>query len=134
MITTNQIYSYIESQVNTAGRPVYCSSVSEPVTATFPACQITEIQHYYYRNALPLSFSKNETVSLQRDFEVHVYSNLKNKALSEARSIMDDVEIAFRQLSFIEIMCMQADNADQSIVHLVARFTRNIGDGDVIEE
>lgn len=132
MIRVNQIYDYVESQINLPDRRVYCSSVDEPIPASFPACQIFELSHAQYQNATPLAFASKEHVSVRRNFEVHVFSNLKNKALSEARSIMDDVEIAFRQLSFIETTCMQTDNADPNVVNLVARFTRNIGDGDEI--
>lgn len=130
MITVNQIYNYVEGQINLPNRPVYCASVDEPIPASFPACQIFELNHPQYVNATPLSFATKDSVSVRRDFEVHVFSNLKNKALSEARSIMNDVEVAFRQLSFIETACLQTDNADPNVINLVARFTRNICDGD----
>jgi hypothetical protein len=81
---------------------------------------------------LPLTFGQHETVSLRRDFEAHVFSNLKNGALSEARDIMSDVETAFREMYFVETYCGQTTNADPQVIHLVARFTRNIGDGDAL--
>lgn len=130
MITLNQIYDYVESAVNTEQRPVFCSSDLEPISDTFPACQIVSLNHTDIQNALPLSFADHETVSKRVEFEAHVFSNKQNRALTEAREIMDDVEIAFRQLWFIETACMQSDNVDPSIIHLVARFTRNICDGD----
>ena len=130
MITLNQVYDYIESAVNTVERPVFCSSVLEPIPDTFPACQILSLNHLDYQRTLPLSFAGHESVSRRMDFEAHVFSNKKNLALSEAREIMDDVEIAFRQLWFVETSCMQSDNVDPSIIHMVARFTRNVGDGD----
>lgn len=132
-ITVNEIYNYIEAAVNTTERPVYCASVVEPISAQFPACQIVEIDHPVHQRALPLSFAHKTAVTVRRDFEVHVFSNLKNRALSEARSIMEDVEIAFRQLSFIETMCRQTDNVDATVIHLVARFTRIVADGDELE-
>lgn len=130
MISINQIYSYVEAQVNTVERPVYCASRLEPIPPQFPSVQITEMNHRAIRSALPLNFGSHEDVSLQRDFEVHVYSNLKNGALTEARSIMTDVETAFREMYFIETYCGQANNADPSVIHMVARFTRNFGDAD----
>ena len=133
MLSANQIYNYIENAVNTQERPVYCSSVNEPIGSVFPACQISELTHVFDQRSLPLSFAKHETTTLRREYEVHVFSNLKNQGLSEARSIMDDVEIAFKQLSFIETACTQTDNADPNVIHLVARFTRTIGDGDEID-
>lgn len=130
MIGINQIYSYIEEKVNLPGRGVYCSSIDEPVPSQFPACQIFELSHSQYRRATPLSFADKDSVSVRRDFEVHVFSNKKNRAVSEARIIMDDVENAFRQLSFIETTCLKASHSEPGVIKLVARFTRNIGDGD----
>lgn len=130
MISVNQIYSYVEAEVNTDERPVYCASRLEPLPPQFPSVQITEMNHRAIQGALPLNFGTHDGVSVTRDFEVHVFSNLKNNALSEARSIMDDVEVAFRKMWFIETYCGQANNADPSVIHMVARFTRNFGDND----
>ena len=130
MISVNQIYSYVEAEVNTQERPVYCASRLEPLPPQFPSVQIVEMSHYPIRSALPLNFGAHEEVSMTRDFEVHVFSNLKNGALTEARSIMTDVETAFRELYFIETYCGQANNLDPSVIHMVARFTRNFGDSD----
>ena len=131
MVTINQIYDTIVNQI-TQDRQLYCSSTLEPVSAAdhFPACQIVEMNHPIVQTALPLNFQTKSEVTLRRDFEAHVFSNLKNGALSQAREIMSDVEIAFLQIGFIETACTQSDNADPSVIHLVARFTRNICDGD----
>lgn len=131
-VTINQIYDYVEQNVNRMYRPVRCSSVIEPVRSEFPACEIVEINHYQAPNVMPLDFGEHGTTSLRVDFEVHVFSNHGNTALTEARSIMDDVEYAFRQLYFTETSCLRSDNADATVVHLVARFTRLICDGDVL--
>lgn len=133
MITVNQIYTAVEAEVNTTERPVYCASRLEPVPPQFPSVQIVEMNHYPIRNALPLNFGEHEDVSLRRDFEAHVFSNLKNNALSEARAIMEDVEVAFRKMYFVETYCGQANNADPAVIHMVARFTRNIGDADPLD-
>lgn len=133
MITTNQIYNYIEEVVNTSSRPVYTTSRDEPITEHFPACQIKLLDQVDDQRALPLSFATKAHVSSRVNFEVHVYSNKKNTALSEAREIMDDVELAFRQLSFIKIARLQMESINSTIVHLVARFTRNIADGDELQ-
>ena len=130
MITENQIYTYVEEVVNTASRPVYCSSIKEPIPEELPSCMIGEIGRADLQNALPLSFARKETVSKRITFEVHVFSNKKNIALSEAREIMDDAELAFRQLHFVETMREPLSGNNTTLVHLVARFTRNIGDGD----
>lgn len=132
MISVNQIYSYVEAEL-TALRPgLYCASRLEPVPPNFPSVEIVEINHQPIQRTLPLTFGQHETVSLRRDFEAHVFSNLKNGALSEARDIMSDVETAFREMYFVETYCGQTTNADPQVIHLVARFTRNIGDGDAL--
>lgn len=130
MITANEIYTYIEGVVNTTTRPVYCSSIKEPIPEQLPSCMIGEIGRADLQNALPLSFAKKETVSKRLTYEVHVFSNKKNTALSEAREIMDDAELAFRQLHFVETMREPIGGDNTTLVHLVARFTRNVGDGD----
>ena len=130
MISVNRIYAYVEAEVNTVERPVYVASRLEPLPPQFPSVQIVEINHRELRNALPLNFGAHDELSVTRDFEAHVFSNLKNGALTEARSIMTDVEVAFRKMYFIETYCGQANNDDPSVVHIVARFTRNFGDND----
>lgn len=132
MITPNQIYTYIEERVNTQTRPVYCSSIKEPIPEQLPSCQIGEIGRADLQTALPLSFATKPNVSQRLTYEVHVYSNKKNRALSEAREIMDDAELAFRQLHFVKTSREPIQGANTSIVHIVARFTRNVGDGDEI--
>ena len=129
MITRDEIYNYVESQVNISGRPVYCASRLEPVPEFFPACFITENDHFPRRDAIALDFSDEQ---VERHFEVHVHSNLVNGALSEAHDIMSDVEAAFREMYFIETYCGQTNNLDPTVVHLVARFTRLIGGADTL--
>lgn len=129
MISRNQIYDYMEGEVNTIAHPVYCASVLEPVPKFFPACYITEISHYPSRQNVELS---NEDIQLVRDFEVHAFSALQNDALNEAMEIMTDAETAMKEIGFIETYCGQANNLDPTVVHVVARFTRVFGDEDTI--
>lgn len=130
MITFNEIYNYIESQVNTVSRPVYCASRLEPVPEEFPACYIVENDHFPRRDSITLSYQDEQ---VERHFEVHVHSNLVNGALAQAHEIMSDVEAAFRELYFIETYCGQTNNIDPTVVHIVARFSRIIGGADTIE-
>lgn len=129
MVTRNQIYDYVESNVNTAARSVYCASVLEPIPKFFPACYITEISHYPSRTNIELDHDDEQLI---RDFEVHSFSALQNNALIEAMDIMEDVETAMREIGFIETYCGQANNADPTVVHVVARFTRVFGGSDTI--
>lgn len=130
-VTINQVYDTVVTEIS-QGRDLYCSSVLEPVSAAdhFPACQIVELDHPTIERVLPLNYQHKDNVTVRRDFEAHVFSNLKNGAMSQARDIMTDVEVAFRTIGFIETACRQSDNADPSVIHLVARFTRTLADGD----
>lgn len=129
MVSRNQIYTYIENEVNTESRPVYCASVLEPVPRSFPACFIVEINHYPSRRNTELDFKDEQ---LNRDFEVHTFSSRMNDALSEAMEVMGDAETAMREIGFIETYCGQTGNLDPSVVHVVARFTRIFGGEDTI--
>lgn len=127
--TNNAIYTYIESAVNTANRPVYCTSRYEPVPEDFPACYIHETDHRPSRTAVQLDFQDEQLI---RSWEVQAFSNLTNGALAECYDIIADAEIAFKQLFFIETSCSQVQNADPSVVRVVARFTRVIGSADTM--
>lgn len=129
MITVNQIYDYVEGQVNLVNRPVYCASRLEPIPESFPACFIVENDHFPRRSAIDLDFTDE---NVERHFEVHVHSNLDNGALAQAHDIMSDVEAAFRELYFIETYAGQTNNIDPTVVHLVARFQRFIGGADTL--
>ena len=85
MITVNQIYDYVEGQVNLVNRPVYCASRLEPIPESFPACFIVENDHFPRRSSITLDF---EDENVERHFEVHVHSNLDNGALAQAHDIM----------------------------------------------
>lgn len=129
MVSRNQIYTYVEEEINTEYRPVYCASVLEPIPKSFPACFIVEINHYPSRSNIELDFKDEQLV---RDFEVHTFSSRMNDALTEAMNIMGDVETAMREIGFIETYCGQANNLDPNVVHVAARFTRIFGGEDTI--
>lgn len=129
MVSRNQIYTYVEEEINTLSRPVYCASILEPIPKSFPACFIVEINHYPSRSNIELDFNDEQLV---RDFEVHTFSARMNDALTEAMDIMGDVETAMKEIGFIETYCGQANNIDPTVVHVVARFTRIFGGEDTI--
>lgn len=131
MITRDEIYDFTTQRVDLPTRHVYCASRLEPIPEEFPACYITEINHRPRQANVTLAFDDEQLV---RDFEVHVFSNLQNGALSEAYDIMGDAEAAFRELYFLETYCGQTNNIDPTVVHLVARFTRFIGGADTLPE
>ena len=125
--TRNSIYTYIADAINTNNRPVYCVGVYEPTPSEFPCAYIPETEHRPSRDAVTLTFTDEQLLD---SWEVQVFSNLTDGALSEAYDIIADVEIAFKQLYFIETVCSQVQNIDPSVIRVVARFTRVYGDND----
>ena len=131
MITRNDIYDYAERKVNTTDRPVYCSSRYEPIPEVFPACFMYEIGKMDIRDNVNLSFTeyvKNVT------WEVQVFANNTDDAITTANGVMDSVEEAFRDMKFLETFCSEMTNGDPSIYRMVARFERVICGSDEIEE
>lgn len=125
--TRNGIYDYVADAVNTLDRPVYCVGVYEPTPSEFPCAYIHTTDHRPSRGAVTLSFTDEQLID---SWEVQVFSNLTDGALSEAYDIIADVETAFKQLYFIETYCSQVQNIDPSVTRVVARFTRVYGDND----
>ena len=129
MISRIDIYNYIESKVNIVNRPVYCSARLENVPVEMPACYIVQIGEASIENAYTFDYTDSQ---VERDFEVHVYSNLTNGALYQAETIMADVRQAMRELYFMESFVGRSDDVDPSIIHLVGRFHRVIGGSDTM--
>lgn len=129
--THDAIYNYIADAIDTDSRHIYCVGVYEPTPSEFPCAYIHETDHRPAQNAVTLGFTDDQAI---KSWEVQVFSNLTDGALTEAYDIMDDVEIAFKQLYFIETYCSQVQNIDPSVVRVVARFTRVVGDNDPMPE
>ena len=131
MINYIDIYDYVEAEVNTEDRPVYCASRLEPVPQSFPACYITAMDTHALSQNYTLAYDDEQA---HFDMEVHVFTNEENGALYAANLIMDDVRTAFRKLYFKESFVGETANIDPTIVHLVGRFSRNIGGADQMPE
>jgi hypothetical protein len=127
MINYIDIYDYVERKVNTEDRPVYCASRLEPVPKSFPACYITAMDTHAQSQHYTLAYDDEQE---HFDMVVHVFTNEENGALYAANLIMDDVRAAFRKLYFKESFVGETANIDPTIVHLVGRFSRNIGGAD----
>lgn len=127
MINYIDIYDYVEAQVNTENRPVYCATRLEPVPQSFPACYITVMDDHASSYNYTLAFDDEQT---EMTFEVHVFTNEENGALYAANLIMADVRTAFRNLFFKESFVGETGNIDPTIVHMVGRFSRHIGGAD----
>ena len=129
MITRHEIFTKLDTDVNTTSRPVYMTSRYEPIWETFPACYVTEISRRDLRNAIDLNFSDNVKVV---GWEAQVFSNKTVGAVDEAHAIMTDIETSFREMKFIETYCAETPYNDRSIYRIVARFERVIADADTL--
>lgn len=129
MITRHEIFNKLDTDVNTAERPVYMTSRFEPVWEQLPACYVTEISRRDLQNAVNLKFTDNVKVV---GWEAQVFSNKTVGAVDEAHDIMTDIEVSFREMKFIETYCAETPYNDRSIYRIVARFERVIADADTL--
>ena len=129
MITRHEIFTKLDTDVNTTARPVYMTSRFESVWEQFPACYVTEISRRDLRNAVNLLFTDNVKVV---GWEAQVFSNKTVGAVDEAHDIMTDIEESFREMKFIETYCAETPYTDRSIYRIVARFERVIADSDTL--
>lgn len=129
--SSDGIYNYVERKVNTEKHPVYCATTLENIPESFPACYIVETNAIPERRGTALDFTD---VQKRYYYEIHTFSNAEAIALTEAREIMSYAEEAMRELSFIESYCGRVNNIDPSVIHIVARFDRIIGGGELMPE
>lgn len=65
-------------------------------------------------------------------FEVEIFSNLRDGARTQAYKVLYAIEDAFKELAYFEEFCEPVLDADPSIYRIVARFSRQLGEGDQI--
>ena len=130
-MTRNEIYTYVADAVNTAARPVYCSTRLEPVNETFPALYLAETSKREIRQYTTLAFDDNV---YEVTWEAQVFSNDSSDGVEETHNIMQDVCSAFRDLKFILTFCSEIPNNDPSVYRMVARFSRVIGGANKIPQ
>lgn len=123
------VYTYVRNAIVASHSGAYVTGRREPVTKTFPAVRVIEMNRVRTQEFATLANDDDQYVST---FEVEIFSNKQNNALEEAYSVLDTVESAFKRLGYFEIFSEPIDNIDPSIFRVVARFTRQIGMADTI--
>ena len=123
------VYTYLRNAIVTAHSGAYVTARREPVTKTFPAVRVIEINRTRPQEYATLA---NDDQQYESTFETEIFSNKQSGALAEAYSILDTVESAFKTLGYFETFCEPIDNIDPSVFRIVGRFSRQIGMADVI--
>ena len=123
------VYTYIRNAIVTAHSGAYVTARREPVTKTFPAVYLTELNRIRVQRYATLA---NDDDQYESTFEAEIFSNKQSGALEEAYSVLETVESAFKTLGYFETFCEPIDNYDPSVYRIIARFTRQIGMADVM--
>ena len=123
------VYSYVRTAIVTAHSGAYVTARREPVSKTFPAVRLSEVNRIRTQAYATLANDDQQYVST---FEAEIFCNEQNGALATAYSVLDTVESAFKTLGYFETFCEPIDNFDPSVFRVVARFSRQIGMADVI--
>ena len=123
------VYTYVRNALVDAHDGIYVTARREPVTKSFPAVRLIEMNRVRTQEYATLANDDDQYAST---FETEVFSNKQTGAVSEAYSIQDTLEAAFKRLGYFETYSDAIDNIDPSIFRVVSRFTRQIGLGDEI--
>lgn len=125
-----------DAVIDTVAKAVHADTATAFVTAQrlrmapiFPAVEIRQIDKTRTRSAITLDF-EDEQHTLT--FESQVYCDEPSGGLDEAFRIMGIVEAALNGLYFVEMSCNEVDNQDPDIARVVARFSRQVCDGDLL--
>ena len=127
--TREGVYTYVRNALVADTASVYVTARREPVTKTFPAVRIAEVNRTRSQQYATLANDDDQYVSV---FETEIFSNKKNGALTEAYGLLEVVEKAFKELGYFETFCEAIDNIDPSVFRLLSRFTKQTGKGDDI--
>lgn len=99
------------------------------VASLFPAVEIRQIGKTTTRTAIPLDFLDTPHTL---DFEAQVFTDDASGGLTNALRIMEIIENTMFGLYFRETMNNEVENQDPEISRVVARFSRQVCDGDAI--
>lgn len=119
------IYNEIANALNDYDSSIYCSQRYELQPRSVPCAFIEQISKVRVREYATLNNTDHQH---RLTFEVQVIGN----GLSYAYGMMSVVEEAFRNLSFFEEFCEQLDNADIKLSRIVARFSAQVDDDEII--
>jgi hypothetical protein len=123
------VYTYVRNALVAAHNGIYVTARREPVTKTFPAVRIIEMNRQRTEQYATLANDDDQYVST---IETEVFSNKRNGAVQEAYAVQDTLEAAFKRLGYFETFSDAIDNIDPSVFRVVSRFTKQIGLGDTL--
>ena len=119
------IYNEIANALNEYDNTIYCSQRYELQPKSVPCAFIEQISKVRVREYADLTNTDHQH---RLTFEVQVIGN----GLSYTYEMMSVVEEAFRKLSFFEDFCEQLDNRDVKLSRVVARFSAQVDDEEII--
>ena len=124
MITSNEIFTKLHDELNVGERTVFCTTTHDPLAPELPCLYYRET---HYRPA--------EHITLGYDDEVidsTVYIELYDT--EDLQDLVKAVEDIMSSMHYIEVSCIQVDNADVSIERYSLSFTRIICGTDTLEQ
>jgi hypothetical protein len=123
------VFDYIANAVDAEVQGVRITSHREPVAKSLPALYVREMNRTRPQRYATLA---NDDEQWESTFEAEIYVNDLDGARTNAYNILYVVEDAFKRLGYFETFCEPLDNIDPSLFRINARFTRQIGKGDIL--
>lgn len=119
------IYNVIATALYQYDSSIYCAQKYELQPKSVPCAFIEQISKVRMRAYADLNNTDHQH---RLTYEVQVIG----KSLSSAYGMMGVVEEEFQKLSFFEDICEQIDNADVTLSRVVARFSAQVDDEELI--
>lgn len=127
--SVESVFDYVANAVDDAIQGVRITSHREPVAKSLPALYMYEMNRTRPQRYATLA---NDDEQWESTFEAEIYVNDLDGARTNAYNILYVVEDAFKRLGYFETFCEPLDNIDPSLFRINARFTRQIGKGDIL--
>ena len=125
--TREAVIDYVANKIHAYNSNIFVTSEKLYKTATFPAVEIRLIDKARPRRNITLAYDDEQNTLT---FTVQVYCDKKSGGLGSALALMGIIETTFNELYFIETTFGEVENEDPSISRVVARFSRQVGNGD----
>ncbi len=119
------IYNEIATAMNDYDNSIYCTQKYELQPKSIPCAFIELISKARMRGYADLNNTDHQH---RYTFEVQVIAN----SLSKAYEMIGVAETAFKALSFFEEYCEPIDNRDVKLSRIVARFSAQVDDEQLI--
>lgn len=127
--SVESVFDYVANAVDDVIQGVRIVSHREPVAKSLPALYMYEMNRTRPQIYATLA---NDDEQWESTFEAEIYVNDLDGARTNAYNILYVVEDAFKRLGYFETFCEPIDNIDPSLFRINARFTRQIGKGDIL--